>query len=63
MQVTPDDAEPRKRVLELSGGVRRCRKCRGGTPIGERAPLSARPHPLMRRLDYAPVGVPLPFVF
>ena len=23
----------------------RCRKCRGGTPTGERAALSARPHP------------------
>ena len=45
---------------------------RGGTPTGERARSAFRwqhlhawrePHPMVRRMDYAPAGVPLPFSF
>jgi hypothetical protein len=39
----------------------RCRKCRGGTPSGERATLRARRAPPGTEVGYASVGVPLPF--
>ena len=38
------------------------RKSRGGTPTGERVPQDAQPHPMMRTVGYASVGVPLPFL-
>jgi hypothetical protein len=46
----------------LSHGIDLRGKRRGGAPRGERVPLDALPHPLMRPVEGAPVGAPPPFL-